>query len=167
MKPEDLNKTSGDLQEFMKEQCAQFKAPEGKHLKFTFFPLAPDLVMDFDKDLLGQAIQILLNNSVMFSPSDCRIKVFVDKTDKNGSIRISDNGVGLPEEAKEHMFDPVVSDDDPGVCLHIVKDIVTAHGGTVTGDNNAGGGSVFTITLPLDGVGGDDVEDAVLMDDEN
>ena len=167
MKPEDLHKTSGDLQEFMKQQCAQFKAPEGKRVKFTFFALASDLVMDFDHDLLGQAVQILLNNSLMFSPSDCRIKVFVDKTLKHGSIRISDNGIGLPEEAKEHMFDPVVSDDDPGVCLHIVKDIVTAHGGTVTGDNNAGGGSVFTITLPLDGVPiDDDVEEAVLMDDD-
>lgn len=166
MKPEDLHKTSGDLQEFMKQQCAQFKAPEGKRLKFSFFPLAPDLSMDFDHDMLGQAIQILLNNSMMFSPSDCRIKVFVDKTAKNCTIRISDNGIGLPEEAKEHMFDPVVSDDDPGVCLHIVKDIVTAHGGTVTGDNNAGGGSVFTITLPLNSAANDDdVEEAVLMDD--
>ena len=159
-----LNKTSGDLQEFMKEQCAQFNAPKDKKVKFTFFALAPDLVMDFDKDMIGQAVQILLNNSVMFSPKDCRIKVFVDKTNKNGVIRISDNGIGLPEEAKAHMFDPVVSDDDPGVCLHIVKDIVTAHGGTVSGDNNAGGGSVFTITLPLDN--DDDVEEAVLMDDE-
>ena len=160
-----LNKKSGDLQEFMKEQCAQFKAPEGKRVRFTFFPLAPDLMMDFDHDLLGQAIQILLNNSMMFSPADCRIKVFVDKTPKNGSIRISDNGVGLPEGAKEHMFDPVVSDDDPGVCLHIVKDIVTAHGGTVIGDNNAGGGAVFTITLPLDNPD-DDVEEAMIMDDD-
>ena len=160
-----LNKQSGDLQEFMKEQCAQFKAPEGKRLKFTFFPLAQDLVMDFDKDLLGQAIQILLNNSVMFSPSDCRIKVFVDKTPNHGTIRISDNGIGLPEGAKEHMFDPVVSDDDPGVCLHIVRDIVAAHGGTVTGDNNPGGGSVFTITLPLDQP--EEIEEAVLMDDDN
>jgi signal transduction histidine kinase len=160
-----LNKQSGELQEFMKEQCAQFKAPEGKRLKFTFFPLAQDLVMDFDKDLLGQAIQILLNNSVMFSPSDCRIKVFVDKTPNNGTIRISDNGIGLPEGAKEHMFDPVVSDDDPGVCLHIVRDIVAAHGGTVTGDNNPGGGSVFTITLPLDQP--EEIEEAVLMDDDN
>ena len=61
------------------------------------------------------------------------------------------------------MLDPVVSDDDPGVCLSGVKDIVTAHGGTVTGDNNAGGGSVFTITLPLENA---DVEEAVLMDEE-
>ena len=159
-----LNRQPGDLQEFMKEQCAQFKAPEGKRLKFTFFPLATDLVMPFDHDMLGQAIQILLNNSVMFSPSDCRIKVFVDKTPLHGTIRISDNGIGLPEEAKAHMFDPVVSDDDPGICLHIVKDIVTAHGGTVIGDNNPGGGSVFTITLPLEQP--EEVEEAVMMDDD-
>ena len=159
-----LNKTPGDLQEFMKEQCAQFKAPQGKRLKFTFFPLASDLVIPFDHDMLGQAIQILLNNSVMFSPSDCRIKVLVDKTPHHGTIRISDNGIGLPEEAKAHMFDPVVSDDDPGVCLHIVKDIVAAHGGTVTGDNNPGGGSVFTITIPLEQ--DEEVEEAVLMDDD-
>ena len=62
------------------------------------------------------------------------------------------------------MFDPVVSDEDTGICLSVVKDIVTAHGGTVTGDNNAGGGSVFTITLPLDTAAADDVEEAVLMD---
>ena len=159
----DLNRQPGDLQEFMKDQCAQFKAPEGKKLKFSFFPLAQDLMIDFDHDLLGQAIQILLNNSVMFSPTNCVIKVFVDKTPSAGTIRISDNGVGLPEEAKEHMFDPVVSDDDPGVCLSIVKDIVTAHGGTVTGDNNPGGGSVFTITLPLEQP--EEVEEAVIIED--
>ncbi|MBP5777631.1 MAG: HAMP domain-containing histidine kinase, partial [Prevotella sp.] len=66
----------------------------------------------------------------------------------------------------EHMFDPVVSDDDTGVSLSVVKDIVTAHGGTVTGDNNAGGGSVFTITIPLHNAE-DEVEEAVLLDDED
>ena len=158
----DLNKQPGDLQHFMKQQCAQYKAPEGKKVKFSFYPLAEDLMVDFDHELMGQAVQILLNNAVMFSPKDCRIKVFVDKTSAGGSIRISDNGIGLPKGAKEHMFDPVVSDDDSGVCLSVVKDIVTAHGGTVVGDDNAGGGSVFTITIPL----GEEVETAVLMDEE-
>ena len=165
LNPEDLNRQPGDLQDFMKDQCAQYKAPEQKRVKFTFYPLAHDLKMDFDHDLLGQAVQILLNNAVMFSPKDCRIKVFVDKTPAAGSIRISDNGIGLPKGAKEHMFDPMVSDEDTGVCLSVVKDIVTAHGGTVTGDNNAGGGSVFTITLPL-GKAEEEVEEAVLMDEE-
>ena len=160
-----LNRQPADLQEFMKDQCAKFKAPEDKRLKFTFFPLANDLVMPFDQDMMGQAIQILLNNCVMFSPKDCRIKVFVDKTPHMGTIRISDNGIGLTESAKEHMFDLMVSDDDSGVCLSIVKDIVTAHGGTITGDNNPGGGSVYTINLPLEQE--EEVEEAVLMDDND
>ena len=63
------------------------------------------------------------------------------------------------------MFDPVVSDDDSGVCLYIVKDIVAAHGGTVTGDDNPGGGSVYTITIPLEQA--EEVEEAVLMDDDD
>ena len=162
MTADALNKKPGDLQEFMKNQCAQYKAPKEKKVKFSFFPLAHDLMVDFDHDMLGQAVQILLNNAVMFSPKDCRIKVFVDKTSAGGSIRISDNGIGLPKGAKEHMFDPVVSDDDSGVCLSVVKDIVTAHGGTVVGDDNAGGGSVFTITIPF----GEEIETAVLMDEE-
>jgi signal transduction histidine kinase len=63
------------------------------------------------------------------------------------------------------MFDLMVSDDDSGVCLSIVKDIVTAHGGTITGDNNPGGGSVYTINLPLEQE--EEVEEAVLMDDND
>ncbi len=161
----DLNRQPADLQEFMKEQCSLFKAPEGKKVKFMFYPLANDLIMPFDHDLMGQAVQILLNNAVMFSPSNSVIKVFVDKTPGAGTIRISDNGIGLPEYAKEHMFDPLVGDDDPGVCLYVVNDIVLAHGGTVKGDNNPGGGSVFTITLPLEPFENDEVEEAVLMDD--
>ncbi len=166
VKPGGLNLQPGDLQEFMKEQCSQYKAPRDKRLKFSFFPLADDLVVNFDHEMLGQAIQILLNNSVMFTPRDCRIKVFVDKTPTSASIRISDNGIGMPEGAKEHMFDPMVSDDDSGVCLFIVHDIVKAHGGTVTGDDNAGGGTVFTITLPIDSPA-EEVEEAVVISEQD
>ncbi len=162
-----LNKQSADLQLFMKEQCNQFKSPDDKQVKFSFFPLADDLMVSFDHDLLAQAVQILLNNAVMFSPHNCRIKVFVDKTKDAGMIRISDNGIGLPEGSKEHMFDQEVGDEDSGICLYIVKSIVDAHGGTVVGDNNPGGGTQFTITLPLGPDKSDEVEEAVLMDDES
>ena len=139
-----------DLQHFMKEQCAQFKAPLGKHVKFSFFPLAQDLTVDFDLEQMAQAVQMLLNSCALFSPTDCRIKVFVDKTSTSGSIRISDNGVGLPEGGEDAIFDPMVSDDDSGISLFFVKAIVEMHGGTITAENNPSGGSVFTITLPVD-----------------
>ena len=117
--------------------------------------------VSFDKEQLGKAIDNLLGNSVQFSPSDCRIKVFVDKMEDKVQINISDNGVGIPDEAKSHMFDHLLGEDD-GVGLYIVKDIVTAHGGTVTGGDNPGGGTLMSITLPLNEV---EVEEAILMDD--
>ena len=160
---EETHKKSIDLQHFMKEQCAQFQAPLGKHVKFSFFPLAHDLSVEIDHDQMSQAIQMILNNSAIFSPSDCKIKVFIDKTSTSASIRISDNGVGLPEGVADHIFDPMVSDDDSGMSLFFVKAIVDMHGGTITAENNASGGSVFTITLPLDEAA---VEEAVMMDDD-
>ena len=161
---EETHKKAHDLQHFMKEQCAQFKAPLGKHVKFSFFPLAHDLTVEFDHDQMAQAVQMILNNCALFSPSECKIKVFVDKTSTSGSIRISDNGVGLPDGAEEHIFDPMISDDDSGMSLFFVKAIVEMHGGTITAENNAGGGSVFTIMLPVED---SYAEEAIMMDDDD
>ncbi|WP_081832049.1 two-component regulator propeller domain-containing protein [Prevotella sp. P6B1] len=151
-----------DLQHFMKEQCAQFKAPLGKHVKFSFFPLAQDLTVDFDHEQMAQAVQMLLNSCALFSPTECKIKVFVDKTSTSGSIRISDNGVGIPEGGEDTIFDPMVSDDDSGISLFFVKAIVEMHGGTITAENNPSGGSVFTITLPVEAA----AEEAVMLDED-
>ena len=161
---EETVKKPHDLQHFMKEQCAQFKAPLGKHVKFSFFPLASDLTVEFDHDQMAQAVQMLLNSCALFSPTECKIKVFVDKTSTTGSIRISDNGVGLPEGGEEQIFDPMVSDDDSGLSLFFVKAIVEMHGGNITAENNPSGGSIFTITLPVDEA--DSAEEAVMMEDD-
>ena len=161
---EETHKKPVDLQHFMKDQCAAFKAPLGKNVKFSFFTLANDLTVELDQDQMAQAVQMILTNSALFSPSDCKIKVFVDKTSTSASIRISDNGVGIPEGAEEHIFDPMISDDDSGMSLFFVKAIVEMHGGTVTAENNMGGGSVFTITLPVEQE--EHLEEAVMMDDD-
>ena len=160
---EETHKKTIDLQHFMKEQCAQFKAPLGKNVKFSFFALANDLSVELDHDQMAQAVQMILNNSALFSPTDCKIKVFVDKTLTSASIRISDNGVGIPEGAEEHIFDPMISDDDSGMSLFFVKAIVEMHGGTVKAENNPSGGSIFTITLPVED---SFAEEAVMMDDD-
>ena len=160
---EETVKKPHDLQHFMKEQCAQFKAPLGKHVRFSFFPLANDLTVDFDHDQMAQAVQMLLNSCALFSPTECKIKVFVDKTSTSGSIRISDNGVGLPPGGEEAIFDPMVSDDDSGISLFFVKAIVEMHGGTITAENNPSGGSIYTIMLPVDEAS---PEEAVMLDED-
>ncbi len=156
---EESVKKPHDLLHFMKEQCAQFKPPLGKHVKFSFFPLAKDLMVDFDRDQLAQAVQMLLNSCAVFSSTDCKIKVFVDKTSTTGTIRVSDNSVGLPEGAEETIFEPMVSDDDSGMSLFFVKAIVELHGGTITAENNPSGGAIYTINLPVEHYSDEDPDD--------
>ena len=151
-----------DIVAFVKEKCDHFKGPEDKNVRLSFFPLVNEAEVRIDKEQMGRAIQNLLDNSVQFSPSDCRIKVFIDKKDDKVEVKISDNGIGVPEEAKPHMFEPLLGEDD-GVGLYIVKDIVTAHGGEISGDDNPGGGTVISFTLPSSEV---EIEEAVLMDDD-
>jgi len=157
-----LSLQTSDIVAFIKAKCDSFKAPEGKNVRITFFPLVNEADVAFDKVQMERALDILLGNSVQFSPSECRIKIFVDKKDDKVQINISDNGIGVPDEAKPHMFDHLMDEDD-GVNLYIVKDIITAHGGTITGDDNPGGGTLMSITLPSADV---EVEEAVFMDDD-
>ena len=153
-----------NLTDFVKEQCDQFPRPESKTMKLTFFPLANNLEVRIDKEQFARVIRILLANSVRFSPSECRVKVFVEEQGDAAIIRIHDNGVGIPEEALPIAFEPLDGEDsEDGVNLYLVKEIVTAHGGTVIANNGPAGGTVFTISLP---VHHEEIEEAVLMDEE-
>ena len=81
------------------------------------------------------------------------------------ALLVADNGIGIPEESRAHMFEPYIGDgdDDKGIGLDVVKQIVDAHHGTIKADDNPGGGTVFTITLPVEDP---DIEEAVIVEDE-
>ena len=159
----ELNLERDNLVPFLKEVCDAQKVPDGKRLKMSFFPLSPEVEAKFDRAQLAQAVTILFENSMRFSPSDCRIKVFVEKNQGKALVRISDNGIGIPEEAREYVFTKMDDEDSNNLKLHLVKDIVTAHGGTVIADGNPGGGTLFVISLPLDEV---EIEEAVIIEEE-
>ncbi|HYH22547.1 MAG TPA: ATP-binding protein [Azospirillum sp.] len=65
-------------------------------------------------------------------------------------LAISDTGPGLPEEVGRALFKPFVTTkpEGMGLGLSICRFIVTAHGGTITGEPNPGGGARFRISLP-------------------
>jgi len=67
-------------------------------------------------------------------------------------IRVADNGPGIPEEAKDGLFQPFTTAGKPngtGLGLAIVRNLVTAHNGTIEVDTNpTEGGAAFEIMLP-------------------
>jgi two-component system sensor histidine kinase MprB len=99
---------------------------------------------------LERAIGNLVDNAAKFDDSSLPIEVTV----RNSHVVVRDHGPGLAEEDIAHVFDRFYraaaarSKNGSGLGLAIVRDIVTAHGGTVSAANAPGGGALFTIELP-------------------
>lgn len=159
-----LKPTEGDIVACISRICDSFKAPDGKSAKLSFNSTVESLMMSFDKEQLTQAVNQLLKNSVRFCPHACRIQVSVfAPSDDVVKLLIADNGVGIKDEYKTHVFDHVMMEGGE-LGLDRVKAIVDAHEGSISVENNPGGGTVFVITLPRKY---EVVEDAEMMETDD
>jgi two-component system sensor histidine kinase GlrK len=110
-----------------------------------------------DPERLGMALGNLLSNAVRFSPPGGRIRWWVGTLNGQVVLEISDNGPGIPEGEREHIFDPFYRGHvqplnlprGSGIGLAIVREQVAAHGGQVRLVARADG-ACFQILLPLD-----------------
>jgi two-component system, OmpR family, sensor histidine kinase SenX3 len=111
-----------------------------------------------DEDLLVTALRNLLENAVAYSPDKTRVLVNTRTADSwMAEVSVTDQGIGIPERDRERIFerfyrvDPARSraTGGTGLGLAIVKHVTAAHGGNVTVWSKEGGGSTFTIRLPL------------------
>jgi signal transduction histidine kinase len=149
-----------DIVAFIKKVCDEFKGYENLPFKLSIVTAVNQLQLMFDPELMKRAMNILLTNSVRFAPTESRISVGVARMSTgDAQIQVADNGVGVPEQYREHIFDPVPEGE--GIQLDKVKAIVDAHHGTIRMEDNPGGGSIFIITLP----GGDVIEEAEIIED--
>jgi signal transduction histidine kinase/streptogramin lyase len=156
----EIHRTIGDLVEFLKDICENYQAPPEKRMKFLFNSAFEKIDLSFDPEYLRKVIMILLNNAVKFSLSGTKVQVTALKpTQDRAAILVADTGIGIKDELKEHLFDPFIGEE--GIGLDVSKQIVEAHHGTISVADNPGGGTVFTITLPIEDP---DVEEAVVIE---
>jgi signal transduction histidine kinase len=109
-----------------------------------------------DADAMTQALVNLLDNAVKYSGASREITLRLGQHDEWVTVAVSDNGIGIPEEDREKVFERfhrvstgLVHDvKGSGLGLAIVKHIVEAHGGKVTIESRPGRGTTFTIHLP-------------------
>ncbi|AET69947.1 signal transduction histidine kinase [Desulfosporosinus orientis DSM 765] len=108
-----------------------------------------------DKDRIIQVIINLLSNAVKFTAAGT-ITCQAWKTGDEITVKVIDQGIGIPREHKDKVFDKFkqIGDtltDKPkgtGLGLPICKQIVESHGGRIWVESELGVGSVFTFTLP-------------------
>lgn len=87
--------------------------------------------------------------------SDGQIDIQVGIDDTWAQVTVTDNGPGVPAEARRKLFDSFLTTKPKGVGLglSICKSIASAHGGTLRHEQPAAGGSRFVLSLPLQHIG--------------
>ena len=108
-----------------------------------------DATVFADPERLGHALSNLVENAIKFSDEGP-----VVIASRNGTITVSDEGVGIPDDMVGEIFSgpaPHAQKSGPsgsGLGLYLTRRLIEAHGGTVTVESRVGEGSVFTVTLP-------------------
>lgn len=111
-----------------------------------------------DEDKMNQVWNNLLGNCIKFTADHGKIMVESFKKGESAVVRMTDNGIGIPEEEISQIFKPFYKVDKArnrnvsgnGIGLSIVKRIVDLHHGKIEVSSRLGGGTSFSITLPLE-----------------
>lgn len=109
-----------------------------------------------DKERIIQALGILLDNAITYTPSGSSIEMGAQVNEKKLSFYVIDHGCGIADKDKEKIFDRFYSCDSSrtdknhyGLGLSIAKEIVKLHHGNITVKDTEGGGCTFKIHIPL------------------
>ncbi len=107
-----------------------------------------------DKERIQQVIAILIHNAISYTSEGGHVALSLSFHKQKYFISVIDNGIGIPDEEKKHIFerfyraDPSRSPKDHfGLGLSIASEIIHEHHGTLQVKDTPGGGSTFTITL--------------------
>jgi signal transduction histidine kinase len=109
-----------------------------------------------DLDLGVRAVVVVLENAVALSPPDEPVEIRIAGHAGDVRIEVSDRGPGVSAEQRERIFEAFTQTDSSttrsheglGIGLFLARRIMRAHGGGVTADARAGGGSTFVLSFP-------------------
>ena len=114
-----------------------------------------DLMADMDARLMVQVVINIVNNAIKYTPEGSHITLSGRRSHHLIVVEIADDGPGIPDEAKEKLFDMFYTANNErgdgrrglGLGLSLCKSIVTAHGGTIEAIDNHPQGAIFRFTL--------------------
>lgn len=129
---------------------------ESKGMTLVFDTDVEEKIIGIDKSNIERIVLNLLSNAVKFSKEKGTIMVEVHDLDDRVQIQVKDDGIGIPEDMQDKIFDKFVQSEElftrshegSGIGLALVKSIVENHGGRIYVDSIVDGGSQFTVELP-------------------
>ncbi|HEV2065190.1 MAG TPA: PAS domain-containing sensor histidine kinase, partial [Thermomicrobiales bacterium] len=117
----------------------------------------PELVLDIDDDRIHQVLDNLVGNAVKYAPGGLvTVSIAVEGSTGDVVLSVTDEGPGIPVPDQAQLFSPFYRSRSAsesavpglGLGLYICRELVEAHGGTITVGASPGGGAMFSIRLP-------------------
>jgi len=157
---ETLRLKTGDFVNFIKEICVPFHTYAiDRRMSFSFSHEMESLSMQFDPGKVQKILLNLLSNAFKYTPDGGSIEVHTYQADDNVYVSVSDSGQGISETDKNHVFEQFFQATQKqektgsGIGLHIVREYVQMHKGTITVIDNVPQGSIFRFKLPIIEIG--------------
>ena len=129
-----------------------------KRVEYHFHVQSSDdyLLAQMDAKLIVQVLINILDNAMKYTPPGSDIEIGWKQEGKFIYISVADNGPGIPDQAKPHIFDMFYSASNQiadsrrsmGLGLALCKSIVNAHGGEIVVSDHKPHGSIFTFSVP-------------------
>lgn len=154
----EIDKKEMDIISLLR-QCVdllKFKANE-KNITIFFHHDIDKILLSADNEKLWRLFSNLIMNAIKFSENNKAIYLYVEKYMNEVVINIQDEGIGIPENLKNTVFDMFTSarrkgtaGEQPfGIGLHTCKQIVEAHKGRIWFISNEPIGTSFYVALPI------------------
>ncbi|HEY5563659.1 MAG TPA: HAMP domain-containing sensor histidine kinase [Clostridiaceae bacterium] len=151
-----LKLKSADICEYLRELIASLIPQiEEAGFKYNFeIPEGKRLIL-IDEKQMDRALLNILNNALKYNKPGTEIKILLKKFVNKVVIEIQDNGIGIPKELSEEIFEPFKRVDSArnsqtggtGLGLAITKTIIEKHSGHITLNTDTGKGCTFIIEL--------------------
>jgi two-component system sensor histidine kinase KdpD len=109
-------------------------------------------LIDGDYSQIDQVVSNLLENAARHAPPASTVWVSASARDGDVRLLVRDEGVGVPDQERDQVFEPFFSgrgSGSTGVGLAICRAVVEAHGGSIDIERTPGGGATFVVMLPV------------------
>lgn len=144
-----LNKKDFGLDELIRETIKEYELTVSTHV--IELNLCDHVQILADRDKIGSVITYLLSNAVKYSPKGKQVKVECRMNDREVRVSVSDEGMGIREQDRPHVFDRYFRVETShtqhisgfGIGLYLSAEIIKQHGGQIGLESEPGQGSTF------------------------
>lgn len=153
----DLNIAPININALMEQILKRLRPIAKKRNIELVFESLRDVTADVDEVKLSLALSNLVDNAVKYNREEGWVHVVLDADHKFFYIKVIDNGIGIPADVQEHVFDRFYRVDKArsretggtGLGLAITKSVVIMHRGAIKLLSNQEEGTTFTVRIPL------------------